>query len=186
RHPDASGPTATPHPRGPRRVREGTHPRTSAGGPGAGPGARDAARQTTEGAGHDRRSWRVCARRGAHVGRVPFDCGAVDYVWTAGASRRAIGRIEWPCETEEAWARVSMKFCRDRAEAFEIPDLWLIEAGAGSFSPSSAAFAADRGELYRELPLSIVATQEVEPPRRDVGVRWFDRDRMVAILRGMV
>lgn len=82
-------------------------------------------------------------------------------------------------------ALVSMKFTFKGVEEFEMADQWLFEAGAAGFSAGSGSFASDCDERYSEYPLVIVPIQHVRPPRRDAGVRWFDRVRMVSILRGM-
>jgi len=66
---------------------------------------------------------------------------------------------------------------------FEIPDDWLVEAGALGFSPKRAAYRS-------VLSAAAAPLTEVEPPPRLVGYplswRGLDRTRFVRILNGMV
>jgi hypothetical protein len=76
---DAAGrQAADAHTRCDRGVRTGTYPRTSPGGPTPRQNARTTARASSEGSNDDRDPWRVCARRGAVVGRFQIHRRSVD------------------------------------------------------------------------------------------------------------
>ena len=66
------------------------------------------------------------------------------------------------------------------ALAFEIPDEWLQTANVLSFKPAESAFTASSDS---EFPTQRVRLADVKAPERDVGVAWFQRERMVSILR---
>lgn len=60
----------------------------------------------------------------------------------------------------------------------EIPSEWWSEAGMGGFKPSTPSYASDATDLVRIL--------EIQPPSRNAGVRYFERARMIAVLKGFV
>ena len=66
---------------------------------------------------------------------------------------------------------------------FEIPDDWWQVAGMRNFKPLASTYNASSAP---EWPMIVVALTDVEPPHRNPGVRWFDRDRMIQILDGFV
>ena len=66
---------------------------------------------------------------------------------------------------------------------FEIPDDWLIDAGAVGFTPTTTA--------YRSSPDAVlVPLVHIEPPHRIMTVakdwRGFDRSRFISVLTGIV
>src|SRR5713226_1528524 len=63
---------------------------------------------------------------------------------------------------------------------FEIPDAWLVSAGAVGFSPAAAAYVASSSE---EWPTTLVPLADVEAPHRDAGVIGLHEDRAVSLLR---
>jgi hypothetical protein len=66
---------------------------------------------------------------------------------------------------------------------FEIPDAWCDEAGIVGFRATGNAYQASS---TADFPTAILALVDVAPPKRQAGVRWFYKDRMVSILKGMV
>lgn len=56
-----------------------------------------------------------------------------------------------------------------------IPDEWWNEAGMLGFEPRTRAYPSNS--------TSIVPISEIEPPARNVGVPFFDRERMISVLR---
>jgi len=73
-----------------------------------------------------------------------------------------------------------MKFTEPAA--FEIPAEWIEAAGLRGFVPGY--------ETYRvvpdpEWPNLIIPFERIETPVRATGVQWFDRERMISILRGI-
>jgi hypothetical protein len=84
-----------------------------------------------------------------------------------------------------------VRFCLpNSSRTFEIADEWLIEAGFQGFHPNSTVYVSQRSPkqtvIAGDLPVEAILACQVAPPERDTGVRWFDRDRMVHILRGFV
>ncbi len=59
-----------------------------------------------------------------------------------------------------------------------IPHDWWCEAGMDAFRPSSKSYASDSTEL--------ASISEIQSPRRNVGVKYFEKDRMTPILRGLI
>ena len=66
---------------------------------------------------------------------------------------------------------------------FEIPDRWLRASDVKNFSASAASFVASTNITW---PTSTVPLIEVGAPIRDFGIKWFDEDRMISVLRGMI
>ena len=66
---------------------------------------------------------------------------------------------------------------------FEIPDDWWDEAGMVEFQPTSQTYCVAPNDKWL---LKIVALDEVKPPTRSPGVRWFDQTRMVYFLECIV
>lgn len=75
--------------------------------------------------------------------------------------------------------------CRHPFESieFEVPDAWLIAAGALGFVAQRSSFAA-LSEL--EWPTVLVPVEEVQPPRRNAGVTGFHQQRAISVLKAMV
>ena len=65
---------------------------------------------------------------------------------------------------------------------FEVPDEWWIEAGLRNFKPKTTAYIA---QPVTGWPTETVLLAAIRPPARASGVRNFDRERMVNILRGI-
>lgn len=63
---------------------------------------------------------------------------------------------------------------------FEIPLGWWLKSGISGFRPNSNAYASTDNS---EWPTAIIRISEIVPPRRADGVRWFDQNRMTAILK---
>jgi hypothetical protein len=66
---------------------------------------------------------------------------------------------------------------------FEIPDDWLIDAGAVGFIPTTTAYRSSSDAVL--VPLAVI-----EPPYRLLTVtkdwRGFDRTRFISVLKGIV
>ncbi len=74
-----------------------------------------------------------------------------------------------------------MKF--SHPAAFEIPDKWIAAAGLSGFKAVTETYRAARDPKWPNL---VLVFDQIVTPVRAEGTRWFDRDRMIAILQGIV
>jgi len=64
-------------------------------------------------------------------------------------------------------------------DSFEVPVEWLREVGMEFFVPNSLHYHVNQAHCSRIVPIN-----EIEPPLRDNGNRWFrDKETVVAILQ---
>jgi hypothetical protein len=66
---------------------------------------------------------------------------------------------------------------------FEIPDEWLHEAGVYNYKPTSEAYEPlSNGER----PTEIMSFNNLQAPIRDPGTTWFNKKRMVSLMKGVI
>ena len=67
------------------------------------------------------------------------------------------------------------------ANLFDIPDAWLKEADCEDFKAARVAYRCEEGS-----DTSLVSIRGIEPPKRNNGIRWSEKNRTISILRGIV
>jgi hypothetical protein len=79
----------------------------------------------------------------------------------------------------ERVGRNSILNIKNNKDAFEVPAEWLCDAGMENFVPSSRHYRVNHARCSKIVPIN-----EIEPPLRDNGKRWFrDREAVVYILQ---